>query len=137
MKQIPLNVVSALLLLCATNIFAQDFTCANLINEIYNNSEIIMPNSTTNPPVKYAKPGTQLPDVRYIHDFVRGGETNNYCNTVTDCTDGSSKLVYKVYYPNIQYSDTKKLPAVILFHAGGFSDCTNFNSPDMATYCTE
>ncbi|HXL56159.1 MAG TPA: hypothetical protein VN958_07880, partial [Chitinophagaceae bacterium] len=140
MKQSLLTVLISVLLLHTSDIIAQDITCANLINEVYKDSEIIKPNSTNNPTVNYAKPATQIPDVRYVDDFVSGGGSNHYCNTVTDCTDGSSNLMYNVYYPNIQYSDTKKLPAIILFHAGGFSDCTNFNTPntnEMQTYCTE
>ncbi len=127
----------SVLLLYTSDIIAQDITCANLINEVYKDSEIIKPNSTNNPTVNYAKPNTQILDVRYVNDFVSGGGSNHYCNTVTDCTDGSASLIYQVYYPNTAYSETKKLPAVILFHAGGFSDCTNFNTTEMQTYCTE
>lgn len=119
----------------ALNIAAQDLSCANLINEVYTDAQIVKPNSTTNAPVKYAKPGVQILDVRYADDFAKG--STYYCNTVTDCSDGSSGLKYKVYYPNIQYSDTRKLPAIILFHSGGFSDCTNLNAADIQTYCTE
>jgi len=117
------------------NVCAQNLTCANLINEVYTDAQIIKPNSTTNPPVKYAKPATQISDVKYADDLAKGSTV--YCNSVTDCTDGSSGLIYKVYYPNIQYSDTKKLPAVILFHSGGFSDCTNLDAADIGIYCTE
>ncbi len=128
MKQSLLTVLISVLLLYTSDIIAQDITCANLINEVYKDSEIIKPNSTNNPTVNYAKPNTQILDVRYVNDFVSGGGSNHYCNTVTDCTDGSVSLIYQVYYPNTAYSETKKLPAVILFHAGGFSDCTNFNT---------
>ncbi len=137
MKQSLLTVLISVLLLYTSDIIAQDITCANLINEVYKDSEIIKPNSTNNPTVNYAKPNTQILDVRYVNDFVSGGGSNHYCNTVTDCTDGSVSLIYQVYYPNTAYSETKKLPAVILFHAGGFSDCTNFNTTEMQTYCTE
>ncbi len=137
MKQSLLTVLISVLLLYTSDIIAQDITCANLINEVYKDSEIIKPNSTNNPTVNYAKPNTQILDVRYVNDFVSGGGSNHYCNTVTDCTDGSASLIYQVYYPNTAYSETKKLPAVILFHAGGFSDCTNFNTTEMQTYCTE
>jgi len=117
---------------------AQNLTCANLINEVYSDSQIIKPNSTNNPPVKYAKPGIQILDVKYVKDSLTGSGSSHGCNTVTNCTDGSSNLVYEVYYPNITYSDTKKLSAFIFFHDGGFSDCTNFHSGiETQTYCIE
>ena len=118
-------------------LFAQNLTCANLINEVYSDSQIIKPNSTNNPPVNYAKPGIQILDVKYIKDSLSGGGKNHGCNTVNNCTDGSATLVYEVYYPNITYSDTKKLSAFIFFHDGGFSDCTNFHSTATQTYCIE
>ena len=118
-------------------LFAQNLTCANLINEVYSDSQIIKPNSTNNPPVNYAKPGIQILDVKYIKDSLSGGGKNRGCNTVNNCTDGSANLVYEVYYPNITYSDTKKLSAFIFFHDGGFSDCTNFHSTATQTYCIE
>ena len=118
-------------------LFAQNLTCANLINEVYSDSQIIKPNSTNNPPVNYAKPGIQILDVKYIKDSLSGGGKNHGCNTVNNCTDGSANLVYEVYYPNITYSDTKKLSAFIFFHDGGFSDCTNFHSTATQTYCIE
>jgi len=118
-------------------LFAQNLTCANLINEVYSDSQIIKPNSTNNPPVNYAKPGIQILDVKYIKDSLSGGGKNHGCNTVNNCTDGSANLVYEVYYPNITYSDTKKLSAFIFFHDGGFSYCTNFHSTATQTYCIE
>jgi acetyl esterase/lipase len=48
-------------------------------------------------------------------------------------------LRYYVYYPNIDYS-TCKLPASIVAHSGGFSDCSNINNTDgtdIRTICIE
>lgn len=127
-----------LLFLLSVRLSAQNLTCANLINEVYGDSQIIKPNTTNNPPVNYAKPGTQILDVKYLGDSLSGGGARHGCNASNDCTDGSSNLVYEVYYPNIQYSDTKKLSAFIFFHDGGFSDCTNFHSgTETQTYCME
>ncbi len=137
MKQSSLTVLISILLLCTSHLFSQNLTCANLINEVYNDSVIIKPNNTNNPPVKYAKPNTQILDVKYITDSLGGGGTLHPCSTSTACTDGSSGLVYEVYYPNIQYSDTRRLSALIFFHDGGFSDCINFHSTPTITYCTE
>jgi acetyl esterase/lipase len=137
MNQSSLTVLFSILLLHSTNVFAQNLTCADLTKEVFNDSVIIKPNNTNNPPVKYAKPNTQILDVKYITDSLGEGGTQHPCSTSTNCTDGSSSLVYEVYYPNIQYSDTRRLSALIFFHGGGFSDCVNFHSTQTMTYCTE
>src|SRR3954471_788244 len=132
-----LTVLINVLLLHIGQLSAQNLTCANLVNEVFTDSQIITPNTTNNPPVHYAKPNTQILDVNYINDSLSGGGSSRPCSTTNDCTDGSSNLIYEVYYPNMQYSDTRKLPAFIFFHDGGFTDCINFHSAPTVTYCTE
>ncbi len=50
--------------------------------------------------------------------------TDNECNgNSTSCTSMGSDCYYYVYYPlGIDFS-TCKLPTIVLFHGGGFSDC--------------
>jgi acetyl esterase/lipase len=120
------------ILLVSTKAFPQDFSCTNLIKTIYSESEIKKPNDTDNPVVSYAKPNTQIMDVHYANDFLGG----NQCSKTDGCNDGSDKLQYEVYYPDIVY--TNPLPGIIFFHGGGLSDCTNFNhSEGGSTYCIE
>jgi len=137
MKQSSLTVLIGILLLYTSHLFSQNLTCANFINEVYKDSEIIKPNSTNNPPVNYAKPNTQILDVKYVDDSLSGGGSTHQCSTTTNCTDGSSNLIYEVYYPNIKYSDSRRLSAIIFFHDGGFTDCINFHSSPTLTYCNE
>lgn len=59
-----------------------------------------------------------------------------------ECDDNEnpdvSSLIYDVYYPDT-YANyaTCPLPAVILFHAGGFMECSNFRQPGIETICQE
>lgn len=53
---------------------------------------------------------------------------NNFCQT------DSSALHYIVYSPiNVDYTYCK-LPGIILFHAGGYSDCSNYKYEDSLCY---
>lgn len=78
-------------------------------------------------------------DVKYKDD-------ESYCATPCPCERPSqnrcltdpSRLVYDVYYPsNYNNWETCPLPAVILFHAGGYMECTNFRLPGIVTICQE
>jgi alpha/beta hydrolase fold len=125
-------IITLMLLFNISHLPAQDLTCANLVNEIYSDSQIKKPNNTDNPPLSYAKRNTPVADVSYTNDFLN----NKQCSATTDCKDGSDQLQYEVYYPDINYLN-QKLPAVILFHGGGFSDCSNWHRDAMKTYATE
>ncbi|CAN5816811.1 hypothetical protein BH10BAC2_BH10BAC2_26680 [soil metagenome] len=63
------------------------------------------------------------------------------CQSATsdDCNQDISSLVYDVYYPDktIEEYEACPLPAVILFHAGGFSECSNYGQPGISTICEE
>lgn len=53
------------------------------------------------------------------------------------CDNDGSSLIYDVYYPTDHDYTSCPLPAVILFHAGGFIECTNLEQPDIVTMCQE
>jgi acetyl esterase/lipase len=112
---------------------AQDLTCANLINEVYSDAQIKKPNSTDNPRVSYKKNNTVVLDVQYTSDSL----SNKPCSASTACVDGSNNLMYEVYYPDIKYSNRRRLPAIIFFHGGGLSDCSDFDQGGVQTYCIE
>lgn len=86
--------------------------------------------------VPYVKLVGNLPntysDVLYAADNCIGA-------TSDDCNQDISSLVYDVYYPEKSISEYEAcpLPAVILFHAGGFSECSNFGQPGISTICEE
>ena len=62
-------------------------------------------------------------DVSYLFDIC-GSNGNN-------CTYDGSSLVYDVYYPSgFDYSSCS-LPAIFLFHGGGFSDCSGYSDGQM------
>jgi len=77
-------------------------------------------------------------DVKYNQDI-------KYCTKcicerpdVDMCIPNPNHLVYDVYYPSdYEDYDTCPLPAIILFHAGGFIECTNFRQPGIMTICQE
>ncbi|MFZ1799469.1 MAG: alpha/beta hydrolase [Chitinophagaceae bacterium] len=48
------------------------------------------------------------------------------CPTAYSCSQIGNSLYYYVYYPKHDYTSCP-LPVVILFHAGGFSDCSQLN----------
>lgn len=68
-------------------------------------------------------------DVSYLFDIC--GSTGN------DCTYDGSALVYDVYYPTgFDYSSCS-LPAIFLFHGGGYSDCSDYSDAQMTTLATD
>jgi hypothetical protein len=89
----------------------------------------------------YTKSSVAIKDVFYKDEPLPNGCTPQ--NTVDDClnTDitGQSPLRYKAYFPLNTAHDytTTPLPVVILFHAGGFQECTHFELPIMETFCEE
>lgn len=120
----------AFVLFCSGNVAAQT-SCSSLVDPLYTDEQIIKPNTTSNPIVSYASLTKTRSDVRYLSDSLNG----KACSTGNACANGNSNLTYEVYYPDIVYSETNKLPVFIFFHAGGFSDCSSIQSDDF--YCTE
>ncbi len=79
-----------------------------------------------------------LGDVKYKHDDFYSA----LCPAPSDtdhCDNDSTSLIYDVYYPDTSYHNyaTCALPAVILFHAGGFGECTNLALPNIVTVCRQ
>lgn len=68
-----------------------------------------------------------------FHDVSYSGDKDdqgNACGTGYSCIVDDEALHYFVYFPKHNYtytcgSTTSKLPAIILFHAGAFSDCSS------------
>lgn len=59
------------------------------------------------------------------------------CSITDGCINDAGALVYDVYFPkNHNYTDCP-LPALIFFHPGGFSDCSDRFGPFMDTVCYE
>ena len=95
-------------------------------------------------PLSYAKQGVDpIPgfyDVSYLEDkkdpgFEEGfGDDDKACSNIDLCTTDASALKYIVYYPTlIDYTDCT-LPGILLFHAGGYSDCSNYKYEDSLCY---
>ncbi|MFZ1801137.1 MAG: alpha/beta hydrolase [Chitinophagaceae bacterium] len=97
--------------------------------------------------LSYAKTGVSpIPnyyDVKYKDDII-DPDGDDYtisedelkgCAAQRDfCETDSSALNYIVYSPiNVDYSNCK-LPGIILFHAGGYSDCSNYKYEDSLCY---
>ncbi|MBS1730245.1 MAG: hypothetical protein JSS67_05640 [Bacteroidetes bacterium] len=82
--------------------------------------------------VSYAKNANPIPnyhDVEYADDttaqLVDDYDDKNNCINVDQCTDDPESLYYYVYYISGINYDNCKFPAIVLSHAGGFSDCSN------------
>lgn len=97
-------------------------------------------------PLSYAKPNVNpIPnfyDVRYAGDFTDKdaddyGTDNDQmkCSGLDECSDLATALNYIAYYPTGVDYTTCKLPCIILFHAGGYSDCSNYKYEDSLCYC--
>jgi len=70
-------------------------------------------------------------------DVAYAGDSTNNCHPASSCTSSdSSALMYDVYYPGYSY-DSLKLPCVILLHAGGFSECSTLQLPEIQKICEE
>ncbi len=88
--------------------------------------------------VSYAKNVTPIPnyyDVSYSGDNIEPGfddfEDNFTCTNIDSCTDDADQLSYYAYYISGINYDSCKFPAILLSHAGGFSDCSNLNYEDV------
>ncbi|HNP22906.1 MAG TPA: T9SS type A sorting domain-containing protein [Panacibacter sp.] len=123
---------------------AQTSDCGLLSNPLNCNISPVIPilgdeNIATELGVKYAQKN-KIFDISYYNS----DQFLSDCGTVApySCTsDLTDMLTYDVYFPSPGvYSCYRKnpLPAIVLFHGGGFSDCS---SPDgtggIAQYCME
>lgn len=74
-------------------------------------------------------------DVQYSEEVSQTG-----CGSGTSdaCFDNTSILTYQVYYPsNYPSYNTCPLYAVIMFHGGSYSECSNINNDGIGKVCTE
>ena len=79
-------------------------------------------------------------DVKYKDDdnYVTGSSCSFDTTHNDTCDRRKNNLIYDVYYPsNYNNYATCPLPAVILFHAGGFMECSNYNQPGIRIVCEE
>ena len=87
--------------------------------------------TTGNIPAKYS-------EVKYDADKYSGACVDPGADVCDDTEPDLSSLIYDVYFPsNYTNYSTCPLPAVILFHAGGFQECSNFRQPGIITICEE
>jgi hypothetical protein len=101
------------------------FTASTDVTQrLYTEAELKVKND-----VSYAKPdiGNIAPDV----DFE--GE----CSATNVCRRNGASLVYDMFYPKNHDYKNCPLPVMIMFHPGGFSDCSDKNNDYMRTYCRE
>lgn len=79
--------------------------------------------------IVYGKYNPTYKDVEY---FGCNGFVNTYCSSDT------SFLKYYVYYPKNHNYNSCPLPAIIMFHGGGFSDCNGIEGAEYIAYaCAE
>src|SRR5689334_16772388 len=112
-----------------TNAFTQNTndSCVSLRYPVYRLNQI---SSVLN--ISYAGSNI-MPDYYSKNDFL-----SSPCNNSTGCDSSNASLVYDVYYPSpavYTHYNTQPLPAVILFHSGGFSDCSNKGFDNTSDYC--
>lgn len=135
--------VHAMLLIAGT-LFAQERSlCNKLPNGLSCNLDLTVPlldddQVAVERSVQYTRSGN-FPDISYantnpLYDDCGTGSMVS-CNVV-------QPLVYDVFYPdNIKTYpcyESKPLPAVILFHGGGFSDCSDYTGEQgIEFYCRE
>lgn len=72
--------------------------------------------------VAYATDNTDI----LTDDYYKDDDILPACPTAYSCSQIGKSLYYYVYYPKHDYTNCP-LPVVILFHAGGFSDCSQLN----------
>ena len=82
-----------------------------------------------------------ITDVNYTAQYnTNGVAIDESCNAgiTTNCNFDPETLSYLVYYPVVKGTTTDlrncKLPTIILFHAGGFSDCKQTMEGDHGIY---
>jgi hypothetical protein len=96
-------------------------------------------NIVTSPPITYAK--DPLPsffrDVKYLDD--QYGSITSPCPPPPrdQCLNDASSLVYTVTYPKDHDYAACPLKAIVLFHAGGFAECSNYQLYLITTLATD
>src|SRR5689334_3415799 len=104
------------------------FTCEDCLKQAFisNNKVKVITN------ISYASPAI-------TDDFADYQISKSSCVIDSTCLYGSAaaqnSLLYDVYYPNLNCGSYPLLPAIILFHGGGFSECTT--KAGMEDYCRD
>ncbi len=125
------NISIMLLLIFAFNTLIaqlQSDSCIDLRNPVYTSEQI---DSLTN--VSYAG-DHPVPD--YYSNLDSQNRTS--CNADSGCDNSNSALVYDVYFPAVAaypHYNERPLPFVVMFHGGGFSDCSDKDGADSHVYC--
>jgi acetyl esterase/lipase len=95
-------------------------------------------NIVTSDPISYAK--NPLPasfrDVKYLNDAYSAANGPCPPPTADQCLNDASSLVYTVTYPKDHDYDACPLKAIVLFHAGGFAECSNYQLYLITTLAT-
>ncbi len=106
---------------CSKTIFNPN---ADFTNRMFSESEI---KAKFN--ISYRKKGNEAvaPDIQYQDD----------CGSSLTCSTTGADLRYDMYYPGSHNYSGCPLPVVILFHPGGFSDCSSKGTDYYKTYCVE
>lgn len=65
-------------------------------------------------------------DVQYKENTCPQKPPNQWTNADNKCFDDLSALVMRVYYPSNHDYASCKLPAVIIFHAGSYAECSSY-----------
>lgn len=94
--------------------------------------------------VHYGKHSSSWKDVEDSIDITQCAIVHDQCHQGNDIVNGQnfddSSLKYFVYYPlHHRYNGSNgcKLPALIMFHGGGYSDCGTIDGPDIKFICQE
>ena len=128
------------IILQAMPLSSSDSTPANCM---WNLKDSIFATVDSAGPIYYGKPGTTpIPnyyDVSFSADDLSNvagyDDDKKPCNNKDTCiSDDKKALYYKVFFPLHNYA-AKKLPGIIICHAGGFSDCSNYKY--LSTMCIE
>jgi|GEM_PF-4451964 len=77
--------------------------------------------------------------IKPVPDFYSTNDSlDARCTNGLGCDSSNAALVYDIYYPSTTvYTkyDIMPLPAVIIFHSGSFSDCSNKQRDSTRDYC--
>lgn len=68
-------------------------------------------------------------------DVIYKKDADGACSLYNACLNTSASLIYNVYYP-IHNNLDPKLPAVIIFHGGGFAECPDLNQQFITKICS-
>ena len=122
--------------MCSNKLYAQEesqcdsvpYKCKwDLRDSIYTDIAVLKDNDAR----VYGVSSTGFKDVNYML-------TKDNCDQANDsCSGDPNILKYNVYYPEYHDYAGCKLPCVIIFHGGAFTECSNFNTPQIREIANE